>query len=234
MLPPEQIAQEPLTDRAASRLLVLPRTRGPVEDDHFRSLPRRLAAGDLLVLNDARVFPARLVGRKPTGGRVEILLLARVDDGGSVGAAQEWEALLGASRPPRRGEHVTVADDLEAEVLAEPRGSRPARVRLVAEGPVDDAVDRHGEMPLPPYIRREPGDPRGSVDRERYQTVYARHRGAAAAPTAGLHFTRELLEEARRGGVGVAWLTLHSALYSAAIRQPYAVAHRAGAGLASE
>jgi len=210
-LSPERIAQEPLPDRASSRLLVLPREAGPVRHERFRSLPGLLGPGDLLVLNDARVFPARLRGRKPTGGRVEVLLLARMDDGGPDARCQEWEALLGGAHPPGPGGRISVADDLMVEVLA-PAGDGAARVRLRADGPVDLAVDRRGEVPLPPYIRRDADDPRLETDRRRYQTVYARRRGAAAAPTAGLHFTTEILDEVRSRGVAVRALTLEVGL----------------------
>jgi S-adenosylmethionine:tRNA ribosyltransferase-isomerase len=211
-LPAGLIAQEPVGRRSDSRLLVLEGRSARTRHHRFGDLPGLLRPGDLLVLNDARVFPARLVGRKPTGGRVEVLLASRRDEGGPEAREQVWEALLGGSRPPRAGGEVRVAPDLRVEVLEAAEGSRPARVRLLAEGPVDRAVDRHGRVPLPPYIRRHEGDPREALDRERYQTVYARSRGAAAAPTAGLHFTRSLLETLRDRGVRSVRLTLEVGL----------------------
>ena len=208
-LPAGLIAQEPASPRSASRLLVLAGDEPEARHRAFGDLPALLRAGDLLVLNDSRVFPARLIGRKPTGGRVEVLLAAQRDTLGSEAREQVWEALLGGAHPPRAGGTVEVGPDLRVEVLEGPEGSRPARVRLVSEGPVDRAVDRWGRIPLPPYIRRREDDPREDMDRERYQTVYARARGAA---TAGLHFTPELLETLEERGVEKAFLTLEVGL----------------------
>lgn len=211
-LPEGLIAQEPASRRSDARLLLLEEGGERPEHRRFAELPDLLAPGDLVVLNDARVFPARLLGRKPTGGRVEVLLAARLDEGGPDACEQEWEALLGGSRPPRAGGRVEVAPDLRVEILEAAEGGRPARVRLLADGPVDRAVDRRGHVPLPPYIRRSEDDPREAMDRERYQTVYARRRGAAAAPTAGLHFTAEVLETLHRRGIRTASLTLEVGL----------------------
>jgi S-adenosylmethionine:tRNA ribosyltransferase-isomerase len=211
-LPEGLIAQEPASRRSDARLLVLGGEGEAPRHSRFAELPELLRDGDLLVLNDARVFPARLLGRKPTGGRAEVLLAARLDEGGPEAREQEWEALLGGSRPPRAGGRVEVASELRVEVIEGAEGDRPARIRLLSEGPVDRAVDRWGRIPLPPYIRRREDDPREAMDRERYQTVYARRRGAAAAPTAGLHFTPELLEGLRSRGVRTATLTLEVGL----------------------
>jgi S-adenosylmethionine:tRNA ribosyltransferase-isomerase len=211
-LPAELIAQEPAAQRTDSRLLVLDRETGAVRHRQIRQLPELLEPGDLLVLNDARVFPARLEGRKATGGRVEVLLATRRDEGGPRASEQEWEVLLGGSRPPRAGGRVSFAPGFSAELLEEAEGDRPARVLLRSRGPVDEAVDRWGRIPLPPYIRRAPGDPRDAMDRERYQTVFAARRGAAAAPTAGLHFTASLLDSLRNRGIETAFLTLEVSL----------------------
>ncbi len=202
-LPPERIAQYPAEPRDASRLLVVRRgAEGGVEDARFRDLPRYLEPGDVLVVNDTRVIPARLLGRKPTGGRVELLLLRR--EGAGV-----WEALSRASKPLRPGTGVVLgrARALVEEVLD---GGR-CRVRLEVPGDPDAWVERHGQMPLPPYIRRQTPDPR---DRAWYQTVFARtdRSGSAAAPTAGLHFTSRVLEALRARGVDRVAVTLHVGL----------------------
>jgi len=197
-LPQELIAQEPLPERDASRLLVLPRERGEVQHRSVRELPALLRAGDVLVVNDARVIPARVRGRKAgTGGKVELLLVEPL-------GGPEWLALAQSSKPLRAGA-VVEAHGARLEVV-EVRGDGELVVRLPAEG---DALWRYldaaGEMPLPPYIER----PARAEDRERYQTIFARERGAVAAPTAGLHFTPRLLEDLRSAGVGVARVTLH-------------------------
>ncbi|MDW8128999.1 MAG: tRNA preQ1(34) S-adenosylmethionine ribosyltransferase-isomerase QueA [Bryobacterales bacterium] len=218
-LPPELIAQEPLPDRAASRMLVLDRRRQTWEDRFFRDLPEFLGPGDCLVLNDSRVLPARLLGRRagvralPVGrknparklhlkGQVEILLLRPSPEDPCV-----WQALVHPGRKMRPGERVFFGEDLEAEILRwGPYGERT--VRLHCKGDLYETLERVGHMPLPPYIRR----PDGAVDRERYQTVYARHPGSVAAPTAGLHFTPEILERCRQAGAQIAWVTLHVGL----------------------
>jgi S-adenosylmethionine:tRNA ribosyltransferase-isomerase len=201
-LPKEQIAQEPATRRDASRLFLLPRRAADegLEEIPFGRLPERLHPGDLVVLNDTRVRPARLHARKPSGGAVEILLLD------AQAAPGTWTCVLSTSKGIREGVRLRVAGPLEAVVLADPAQGRSV-VRL--EGEEGDPIERHGEMPLPPYIHREPNDPRAPLDRERYQTVYARHPGAVAAPTAGLHFTPGMLEALPGHGVAVATLSLH-------------------------
>jgi S-adenosylmethionine:tRNA ribosyltransferase-isomerase len=215
-LPKERIAQEPAARRDGSRLFLLPR-RAPegagaspfsgdadlLEEIPFHGLAERLRPGDLLVLNDTRVRPVRLHARKPTGGAVELLLLEP-----QAGPAT-WTCLLSTSKGIREGTRLSIAGRLEALVLAPPEEGRSV-VRLEGEEQVaGDPIERHGEMPLPPYIRREAEDPRAPLDRERYQTVYARHPGAVAAPTAGLHFTTELLETLPGRGIAVATLSLH-------------------------
>jgi S-adenosylmethionine:tRNA ribosyltransferase-isomerase len=204
-LPPGRIAQRPLENRDASRLLVLDRDSGTMDHRRFREFPGLLAPGDLLVLNDTRVLPARLVGRKPSGGRVELLLLERTgDDPGDP----TWRCWLKASRKPELGSELHFDHGLVATVLA--RDEKVWSVRLGGRGgPVGELLRRAGRMPLPPYISRPDGEPAPVDDRTRYQTVYARRDGAVAAPTAGLHFTPEVLKRIADRGVGQARVTLH-------------------------
>jgi len=205
-LPEELIAQAPLADRAASRMLVVDRASGAWNDRDFRDLPAFLDAGDCLVLNDSRVFPARLFGhRAGRTGEVEVLLLRPVDS-----AAGEWEALVHPGRKMRVGERVRVADGLEAEVVARREfGERTLRFATDApSGDIYEAFEKIGHVPLPPYIKRRDE----AADRERYQTVFAREKGSAAAPTAGLHFTVEVLDACRARGADVAFATLHVGL----------------------
>ena len=184
-LPESLIAQHPAERRDASRLLMLDRKTGRISHHSFQELPALLASGDLLVLNDTRVFPARLIGSKPTGGRIEVLLLRQREE-------QLWECLVRpARRCPAGTRLIFQAGVLEAEIAD---AGDPSRRLIHFLGPSSlwDVVDQLGRMPLPPYIRRDSGalDP---LDRERYQTVFARVPGSVAAPTAGLHFTPELL-----------------------------------------
>ena len=204
-LPPERIAQEPASPRDASRLLVLDRDTGAVRHRGFRDLPDELRERDLLVLNDTRVLPARLIGSKPSGGRVELLLVEAV--GGSAGAPH-WRCLLGASKKLRPGAVLAFPGGLAAEIVAREMETWIVRLTHPSGDPVG-AVVATGAMPLPPYIRREPSDTRTQDDRERYQTVFARRLGAVAAPTAGLHFTPELFARIAERGVDLAWITLH-------------------------
>jgi S-adenosylmethionine:tRNA ribosyltransferase-isomerase len=204
-LPTERIAQEPTAARDGSRLMVLDRATGAVAHRGFAELPDELRAGDLLVLNDTKVLPVRLRGTKPTGGRVEVVL---IEPTGEVGGASAWRALLSGSKSIRPGMEIAVSPELTVVALG--REDDLWRVTLVpTSGDAMTAIEAAGEMPLPPYIRRANGDPRSRMDRERYQTVYARAPGGAAAPTAGLHFTSELLASLASRGVEVAFLTLH-------------------------
>lgn len=195
-LPAELIAQFPSPARGESRLLCLDGQTGAVEDRMFCDLPDRLAAGDLLVFNDTRVIPARLFGTKQTGGKVEVLV-ERLAGGNCV------VAHVRASKAPKPGSRIRLADGVEAEV----RGRRGELFELGFDDPrpVLDILDAIGEVPLPPYITR----PAQALDRERYQTVYARKPGAVAAPTAGLHFDDALLQRIGDRGVASACVTLH-------------------------
>lgn len=199
-LPEELIAQVPLLDRTSSRLLVLDRDTGDIEHRHFRDVLDYLQAGDALVVNDSRVLPARLFGAKQeTGGKVELLLLKQTED-------DVWEALVKPAKKVRVGAIVEFGNGLlRAECVEElPEGGR--RFKFDYDGIFYEILDELGTMPLPPYIREQ------LDDQDRYQTVYARERGSAAAPTAGLHFTEELLEAAKAKGVKLIPLTLHVGL----------------------
>lgn len=202
-LPEDRVAQEPAPRRDASRLLVLDRVRGEVAHRAFLDLPDLLDPGDLLVVNDTRVGPARLLGRKPGGGRAEILLLERIEGGERE---ETWSALL--ARAPAAGGTIDLGDAVVATVLS--REGESGLVRLARrQGSLPEALGRLGRVPLPPYVRRAADDPREAADRERYQTVFARHPGAVAAPTAGLHFTPEVLGRLAARGVERTAVTLH-------------------------
>jgi len=218
-LPPELIAQEPPAERTAARMLVLHRAAGCREHRGISDLPSFLRAGDLLVLNNTRVFPARLLGAwADTGGAVELLLLEsaawgdpsdRTDPSGREPFVETWTCLCGSGRRARAGQRALFANGaLTAEILDVATAGQVS-VRFCSAHPLADLLDAHGRIPVPPYIRREADDSRARLDRERYQTVYASERGAVAAPTAGLHFTPDLLETLRAQGVPQAFVTLH-------------------------
>ena len=199
-LPKELIAQDPLEDRSASRLLVLNQRTGSIEHKVFRDILQYLTPGDCLVLNDTRVIPARLLGvKEDTGAAVEVLLLKRREK-------DVWEALVRPGKKLRPGARVTFGDGrLRAEILdVVEEGNR--LVQFSYEGIWEEVLDSLGEMPLPPYITHK------LLDKNRYQTVYAKYEGSAAAPTAGLHFTKELLAEVEAVGVDLAYVTLHVGL----------------------
>lgn len=198
-LPEELIAQTPLAQRDASRLMVLPRQQGACSHRHFFELPSLLRKGDLLVFNDTRVIPARLHGRKrDTGAKVEVFLLKRLD-------LDRWETLVRPGRKLRPGTEVVFSDELSA-VIEDTTEFGGRIVRFCWQGVFEEILQRFGEVPLPPYIHEKLPDP------ERYQTVYARENGSAAAPTAGLHFTPELLSQLREQGIQTAYVTLHVGL----------------------
>jgi S-adenosylmethionine:tRNA ribosyltransferase-isomerase len=202
-LPEEQIAQQPLADRSASRMLVVDRRRGTWQDRAFTDFPRFIEQGDCLVLNDTKVFPARLLGhRAGFEGRAEVFLLEPIS-----GERRTWRALVRPGRKIRTRDRVIFAPGIEVEILG--RGERGERiVHFHCEGEVDQAIEKVGHIPLPLYIRR----PDAAADRDRYQTVFARNPGAAAAPTAGLHFTPAILDRCRSAGASIASVTLHVGL----------------------
>lgn len=208
-LPDELIAQEPPAARSASRLLVLHRATGALEHTRFAAVVDRLEAGDLLVVNNTKVFPARLLGhRVPSGGAVEVLLLGPGATDAVIGSCT-WDALVHPGQKLKPGARMLFERDgarLHGEILARHFfGRRTVRLWTDDGGDVAHAIDRVGHIPLPPYIKREDR----AADRDRYQTVYARERGSVAAPTAGLHFTPELLDALRARGVERAEVTLH-------------------------
>lgn len=201
-LPPELIAQDPLADRSSSRLLILDRKTGEISHHIFRDITDELVPGDCLVINNTKVIPARLLGiRKETGAAVELLLLKRLED-----RANTWETLVRPGKKCREGAVLSFGDGLlEAEITEVlPDGNR--LVRFTFDGIFEEILDRLGQMPLPPYITHR------LEDKNRYQTVYAKYDGSAAAPTAGLHFTQELLQQIRDKGVSIAEITLHVGL----------------------
>lgn len=198
-LPEELIAQTPLQRRDGSRLLVLDKETGECSHRHFYDLPSMLREGDCLVLNDSRVLPARLIGTRSSGGSVELVLLRDLGEG-------RWECLSRPGRKTRPGTELSFGEgELTAEVLEVAEGGNRI-VRFRYEGIFLEVLERLGKMPLPPYIKEE------LQDAERYQTVYSRELGSAAAPTAGLHFTRELLDDIAAKGVKLCYVTLHVGL----------------------
>jgi len=202
-LPEELIAQTPPEIRGASRMLVVSREQQRFQDDEFRNFPHYIRAGDCLVLNTTKVFPARLHGRRngPTGAEVEVFLVR------SQAANDTWKTLVRPGKRVRTGDKIFFDKSLQADVIAQgDHGERT--LRLHSNGPIQDAFERLGKVPLPPYIHREPDD----RDRQRYQTVFAEKSGSVAAPTAGLHFTEAMLEDCREAGAGIARITLHVGL----------------------
>lgn len=196
-LPPELIAQQPLADRAASRLLVLDRASGTIRHRHFRDVVELIAPADVVVLNASKVIPARLRGRRATGGPAELLLVREEADG-------SWLALGHPGGKLKPGRRVRIGEDSEIEIL-DMLGGGLRRLRFVGRLDGRGTLARYGEVPLPPYIHRAPT----RADRDRYQTVYAAHEGSVAAPTAGLHFTADLLARLDAAGVAVVKLDLH-------------------------
>ena len=203
-LPVELIAQRPVEVRDRSRLMVLDRLSGRIEHRTFTDLPYYFDRGDALVINDTKVMAARLHGHKASGGGVEILLVRDLGDG-------LWEALVKANRRLRMGDTITVAPgELEAELVEVLDGGKRV-IRFQSRDDLASALSRWGKPPLPPYIKRDDGS-LSQYDKDRYQTIYAAHEGAIAAPTAGLHFTPELLDTVRSEGVRVIPITLHVGL----------------------
>ena len=198
-LPEELIAQTPLERRDASRLLTLDKATGAVEHHHFYELPQFLRPNDCLILNDSRVLPARLLGHRSTGGAVEVLLLRDLGDG-------KWECLTRPGRKTQPGTALSFGDGELTATVVDAIADGNKIVQFHYEGIFLEVLERLGQMPLPPYIHEQLQDP------ERYQTVYSRANGSAAAPTAGLHFTKELLEKLQAQGVNLAYVTLHVGL----------------------
>jgi S-adenosylmethionine:tRNA ribosyltransferase-isomerase len=203
-LPEDLIAQTPLAERTASRMLVLSRQSQTFSDDHFARFADFLKPGDCLVLNNTRVFPARFRGRRNHlhGAEVEVFLLRALNE-----AETEWRCLVRPGKRTRKGDRILFSDQLTAEVME--HGEYGERIiRLDALRPLPELLERLGETPLPPYIHRTVGD----EDRNRYQTVFAARRGSIAAPTAGLHFNEEMLNQCRSAGAHIAYVTLHVGL----------------------
>lgn len=200
-LPPELIAQHPTGRRDASRVMTLDRDTGAVGELTVAGLAGEFRPGDLLVLNDTRVIPARLNGQKESGGAVEVFLVRR-----TPGEDERWSCLIKASKSPRPGTRVLLPEGVVATVLE--RAGGDWLVRFEGSDDFMAWLERAGSMPLPPYIKR----PTDGEDQERYQTVFAREKGAVAAPTAGLHFTREILDQIRGRGAEIAPVTLHVGL----------------------
>lgn len=198
-LPENLIAQTPVTPRDSSRLLVYDRKEDKVFHEHFYDITKYLKKGDLIVRNNTRVLPARLFGYTEHGGKVEILLLKRFN-------LTDWEVLVKPGKKAKPGVKLTVSEELSLEVLSVVKESGGRTVRFSFGGVFEDVLSRVGEMPLPPYITEK------LSDKERYQTVYAKHNGSAAAPTAGLHFTEKLLSEIKDTGVEIADVLLHVGL----------------------
>ena len=199
-LPEELIAQDPLEDRSSSRLLVLDKKTGETEHHVFREIVNYLEPGDCLVINDTKVIPARLIGAKEeTGAKIEVLLLKR-------GADDVWETLVKPGRKAKPGTRISFGDGLLTGEVVDIVDEGNRLIHFEYEGIFEEILDRLGQMPLPPYITHQ------LKDKDRYNTVYAEHPGSAAAPTAGLHFTPELLEKIRDKGVDIAHVTLHVGL----------------------
>jgi len=199
-LPKELIAQVPLKDRSSSRLMVLDKNTGKIKNNIFKDIVNLINAGDCLVINDTKVLPARLIGeREKTGARVEILLLKRLD-------SNKWECLVYPGKKAKPGNVITFGNGVLKAVIKEVVNQGNRIVEFIYDGIFEEILDKLGQMPLPPYITEK------LEDKNRYQTVYAKYDGSAAAPTAGLHFTPQLLEQLKDKGINIASITLHVGL----------------------
>ncbi len=195
-LPQELIAQTPTEKRDSSRLLMLNKSTGEIEHGHFTDIKSKLRPGDCLVLNNTRVIPARLIGQRSNGGEAELLLLRRID-------TYSWETMVRPGKKLRTGKEIVFGDGKLKGTITEELENGNRVVRFEFDGIFEEVLNELGEMPLPPYITEK------LADKERYQTVYSKYEGSAAAPTAGLHFTNELLDEIAQEGVKIVYLTLH-------------------------
>jgi S-adenosylmethionine:tRNA ribosyltransferase-isomerase len=206
LLPEELIAQEPIGVRDQSRMMVVHRESGACDIRTFSDLPEYFGRGDVIVVNDSRVFPARLIGRKETGGLIEILLLTR--KGVDEIPGETWEALLRPAKRVQAGMSITFDGGCRATIVRR-LSEKQWLLNFQTTIPFDDFLTRYGRAPLPPYIKRRRDRSRSEKDLERYQTVYARVKGSVAAPTAGLHFTDEVLDRLKSQGAEIAPVTLH-------------------------
>jgi S-adenosylmethionine:tRNA ribosyltransferase-isomerase len=198
LLPKKMIAQYPAGERASSRLLVFNRGKGTIEHRHFQDITDYLREGDLLVLNDSKVFPARLIGKKSSGGAVDILLVEKI-------APDKWLCLVKNTKRGTDKLNVSIGD--QRATLTKEGSSW--NIRFLYDGDSDDIIAQYGKMPLPPYIKRNNGNGIGVIDFDRYQTVYARQKGSIAAPTAGFHFSEKLINAIEKMGVEIVKITLH-------------------------
>ena len=204
-LPDELIAQHPCQKRDRSRLLFLDKNKGETADSSFFQLPDFLQSGDVLVINDSKVIPARLFGKKQTGGILEILLLTRKE---SEKESQTWEALIRPAKRLRENDVIFLGNDCEAKVLAR-ISDKKWLLKFFAQDGFEAYLNRFGRAPLPPYIKRKKNTEPDIIDRERYQTIYARNPGSIAAPTAGLHFSTDVLQTLQAKDIQIAPITLH-------------------------
>ena len=203
-LPERLIAQEPSPERDMSRMMIVKRTEETISAGHFRQLPDYLEKGDVLVINDSKVIPARLYGRKDTGSVIEILLLARQDFYDEA----VWEVLLKPAKRVRVGATIFFGSGVRGQLI-DRKGDKKWLLRFDMDAPLESFLEEHGSMPLPPYIKRRKADMTVSDDRQRYQTLYARIPGSVAAPTAGLHFSTGMFQQLRGLGIPVVSVTLH-------------------------
>ncbi|MFA4911118.1 MAG: tRNA preQ1(34) S-adenosylmethionine ribosyltransferase-isomerase QueA [Desulfobacteria bacterium] len=213
ILPEGLISQYPIAKRDDSRLLIVNRQDGRIEHRAFSDISYFMEAGDVLVINDTKVIPARLFGKKETGGGVEILILRQLKPSKpeSNGKLNIWECLIKSSKRPKEGSRISFDECLEGEVIEKGFNGKCV-VQFHSKGDFHEILDKVGRMPLPPYIKRD-GEPKdGQIDVERYQTVFARNKGAIAAPTAGLHFTQGLLSKIQKKGVKIVYITVHIGL----------------------
>jgi len=206
-LPPELVAQVPAPERDASRLMVVFREEGKIEHTIFAEIDNYLNSGDIVVVNDTKVRPARIFGHKETGGKVAVLLLQPLNSLGHPKEKNIWEALIDCSKNPQIGSTLAFGPELKAQVVKQKKEGL-WDIELICAGNLEEILERIGKTPLPPYIKREDGNEE-TFDRACYQTIFACHRGSAAAPTAGLHFTERVINRIKARGIEVVSVTLH-------------------------